>query len=176
MKRRLLSKYDGKKHGWLKAAKRFIILVIAVFLVFQFMIGCSIVKGDSMEPTLNKGDVVLYNRMSDSFECGDVVSVRVPSGEFYVKRVIAAENDTIDIRGGKVYVNDKLLDEPYIKGKTLPQDGMVVYPYKLQKDQIFVMGDHREISMDSRSFGVVSERQIKGKLIFSVGKFYINWL
>lgn len=176
MKKRLLSKYDGKKQGWLKGAKKFVVLVIVVFLVFQFMIGFSVVKGDSMEPTLHKGDLVLYNRMDNSYECGDVVSVRVPSGEYYVKRVIAAENDTIDIKDGKVYINGQLLDEPYTRGETFHQEGTVKYPYKLEKDQIFVMGDNREDSMDSRTFGVVSERQIKGKLLIRIGKFYIDRL
>lgn len=176
MKKRLLRKYDGKKQGWLKGAKKFIVLLIAVFLVFQFVIGFSVVKGASMEPTLHKGDLVLYNRMDNFYECGDVVSVRVPSGDYYVKRVIAAENDTIDIKDGRVYVNEKLLDEPYTIGETLPQEGTVVYPYKLKKDQVFIMGDNRESSMDSRSFGVVSERQIKGKLLFRMGKFYIEKL
>lgn len=176
VKKRLLRKYDGKKQGWLKGAKKFVVLLIAVFMVFQFVIGFSVVKGDSMEPTLHRGDIVLYNRLDNSFECGDIVSVRVPSGEYYVKRVIAVENDTIEIKDGKVYVNEKMLDEPYTIGRTFTQEGTIAYPYKLQQDQIFVMGDNREKSMDSRTFGVVSERQIKGKLIFSISNFSFNKL
>lgn len=175
--KRLLRKYDGKKQGWLKGAEKFLVLFIAVFLVFRFVIGFSVVKGDSMEPTLHKGEAVVYSRINGEYRCGDVVSVRVPSGEYYVKRVIAVEGDTIDLRDGKVYVNDKLLNEPYIQGETLPQeDSVMKYPYKLRQDQVFVMGDNREGSMDSRSFGVVGERQIKGKLLVHIGKFYIRKL
>lgn len=174
MNRRLLGKYDGKKQGWLHGAKKFILLFIAVFLIFRFVIGFSVVKGDSMEPTLYKGEAVIYSRITNDFQRGDVVSVRVPEGEYYVKRVIAVEGDTIDIRDGNVYINGLLQQESYIKGQTLPQEGTVVYPYELQENQIFVMGDNREGSMDSRSFGVVGERQIKGKLLLHAGLFYIK--
>ena len=176
MNKRLLRKYDGKKQGWLRGAKKFIFLFIAVFLIFRFVIGFSVVKGDSMEPTLHKGEAVVYSRLTSNYQCGDVVSVRIPSGEYYVKRLIAVEGDNIDLRNGKVYVNGELLDEPYTQGETLPQEDIVKYPYNLQQDQVFVMGDNREESMDSRSFGVVGERQIKGKLLVHIGKFYIKKL
>lgn len=152
-------------------------LFLVIFLIFRFVIGFSVVKGDSMEPTLHKGEAVVYSRINGDYRCGDVISVRVPSGEYYVKRVIAVEGDTIDIRDGKVYINDMLLDEPYIQGQTMAQDDSIVkYPYRLERDQIFVMGDNREDSMDSRSFGVVGKRQIKGRLLVHIGKFYIKKL
>lgn len=167
-------KYDGLKYGWLKDAEKFLLLLVVVFLVFRFVIGVSFVKGDSMEPTLQNGEPVLYIRLYPEYQSGDVVSVKIPSGEYYVKRVIAAAGDTIDIHDGNVYVNGKLLNEPYIQGETNTQDGIVQYPMTLKKGQVFIMGDNREVSMDSRTFGVVGERQIKGKLLFHAGKFYIR--
>lgn len=172
--KKLHGRYDGLKYGWLMDAKKFMILLMAVFFSFRMVIGFSFVNGDSMEPTLQSGEVVMYLRLHQDYQRGDVVSVRIPSGEYYVKRIIALEGDLIDIRDGRVYLNETLLEEPYMKGETLEQPGAVRYPFRLQKGQIFVMGDNREISMDSRSFGVVGRGQMKGKLLFHAGWGYIK--
>lgn len=172
--KRWFRKYDGLKYGWLKDGKKFLLLLVLVFLLFRFVIGVSFVKGNSMESTLHSGEMVLYTRLHSICERGDVVSVKIPSGEYYVKRIIAVEGDTIDIRDGQVYINGQLLEEPYIDGETLPQNGRVKYPFTVGNEQIFVMGDNRKDSMDSRSFGVVGERQIKGKIRFHAGKFYVK--
>lgn len=175
-KRKKSRKYDGRKYGWLMDTKKFILLFIIVLLIFRLVIGFSFVKGGSMEETLYDGEVVLYTRINPEYKKGDVISVRIPSGEYYVKRIIATEGDTIDIRDGKVYINDKIIEEHYIKGKTYPQEGRVRYPLKLEENQIFVMGDNRTTSIDSRSFGVIGTRQIKGKIWFHMGMFYIKSL
>lgn len=174
MRRKFWGKYDGLKYGWLKDTKKFFILLLLVFIFFRCVIGFSFVKGDSMEPTLYDGELVLYTRINPGYENGDVISVRIPSGEYYVKRIIATAGDTVDIRDGRVYVNDEPTDEPYTSGETWQQEGPVRYPFTVGEGQIFVMGDNREISMDSRSFGVVGTRQIKGKLWLHAGKFYIR--
>lgn len=162
------------KYGWLKDAERFLLLLLIVFGVFQFLIGFSFIKGESMEPTLRDGELVLYVRTVRQYETGDVVSVRIPSGEYYVKRVIATGGDTIDLKDGQVYLNGNVLDEPYISQITKEQEETVRYPLTIEEGQVFVMGDNREASMDSRTFGVVGERQIKGKLLLHAGKYYIR--
>ena len=172
--RRFLKKYDGLKYGWFMDAKKFLLLLAALFIVFHYVIGFSFVTGSSMEPTLTDGNIVLYTRINPEYHRGDVVSVRIPSGEYYVKRIIAMEGDVIDIRDGKVYVNDQSLAESYISGESKAQKGIVRYPYTLQKGQVFVMGDNRNGSMDSRSFGGVGVRQIKGKIWFCAGRFFIR--
>ena len=92
-----------------------------------------------------------------------------------MKRIIAMEGDTIDIRDGHVYVNEVMIEEPYLEEETKPAaDGVVRYPYVLQEGQIFVMGDNRPASMDSRSFGAVGIRQIKGRIWFRAGRFFIQ--
>lgn len=174
MKKKLHGRYDGMKYGWLKDTKKFILLLVAVYLALRLVVGFSFVKGDSMEPTLHSGELVMYLRLDRDYQKGDVVSVRIPSGEYYVKRIIALEGDTIDLRDGRVYLNEEPLEEPYIMGETEEQAGAVRYPFRLQKGQIFVMGDNREVSMDSRSFGVVGRGQIKGKLWFRAGWLYAD--
>lgn len=176
-KRRFLKKYDGLKYGWLKDAKKFLLLLVALLIVFRSLIGFSIVKGGSMEPTLEEGDIVLYTRLHLHYHRGDVVSVRIPSGEYYVKRIIAMEGDVVDLRDGLVYVNDEPVSEPYLDGApTSEAEGMVKYPYVLQEGQIFVMGDNRAQSMDSRSFGAVGIRQVRGKIWFRAGRFFLRKL
>lgn len=173
--KRFLGKYDGLKYGWLKDTKKFVILLVVLFVVFHNVVGFSFVKGGSMEPTLEEGDLVLYTRIMPHYKRGDIVSVRIPSGEYYVKRIMAMSGDTVELKDGKVYVNEELVEEPYIDGDTLPSsDGIVRYPYTLQEGQVFVMGDNRAVSMDSRSFGAVGVRQIKGKIWFRAGKFFIR--
>lgn len=176
-KRRFLKKYDGLKYGWLKDAKKFLLLLVILFIVFHSLIGFSFVKGHSMEPTLTEGNIVLYTRIHPRYHCGDVVSVRIPSGEYYVKRIIAMEGDVVDLRDGKVYLNDELLSEPYLNGEVTDRDsGIVQYPYTLREGQVFVMGDNRAESMDSRSFGAVGIRQIRGRIWFKAGRFFIRKL
>lgn len=174
-KRRFLKKYDGLKYGWLKDTKKFLLLLVILFIVFHNVIGFSFVKGGSMEPTLLEGDIVLYTRINSQYHRGDVVSVRIPSGEYYVKRIIAMEGDVVDLRNGNIYLNDELLPEPYLQGAlTSEKEGMVKYPYTLEEGQIFVVGDNRAESMDSRSFGAIGIRQIRGRIWFRAGKFFIQ--
>lgn len=86
-----------------------------------------------------------------------------------IKRIIAVEGDKVDIHDGKVYINDELLDEPYVKGIT-PQMEMS-YPLIVPEGYVFVMGDNRENSLDSRSFGPVEINSIEGKAVFRVYPF-----
>ncbi|MDD6563628.1 MAG: signal peptidase I [Clostridiales bacterium] len=84
---------------------------------------------------------------------------------YYVKRVIATEGQTVDIRDGKVYVDGEELDEPYYSGQTFPTDAQVQYPFTVSEDCVFVMGDNRGNSTDSRSsrLGEVDEDAVLGK-------------
>lgn len=172
--KRLLAKYDGDKYRWLKGTKKFLLILILALLVLHIIVGFSAVKGDSMEPTLKDGELVLYTKLHSQYERGDIVSVRIPSGDYYVKRIIAMEGDVVDLRDGRVYVNGKPEKEPYALGVTQAKGASQSYPLTLEKGQIFLMGDNREASVDSRSFGPVGQRQIKGKLLVRVGLFYLH--
>jgi len=165
MKKRILSKYDGKKLDWLKTAKEAVIAVVLAILVFNFLVGVSVVDGDSMQPTLQNGDLVFYVRVGTGYGRGDLVSIKMPSGEYYVKRIIAVEGDVIDIREDGVYLNEELLSEPYIAGRTHDREELLDYPYRVEANSVFVMGDNRDVSADSRTFGAILTDQIKGKLL-----------
>ena len=122
-----------------------------------------------MYPTLEDGDVVMYVRVVNEYEPGDLVSSRVPSGDFYVKRVVAVGGDVVDLKDGTVYVNNEPLDEEWANGDTMKETGVVIYPYYVREGNVFVLGDNRTVSMDSRAFGEVNIRQIKGKIVAEIG-------
>lgn len=165
-KKRVLRKYDGKKHSWLNLAIMVAVVIIATLIVFNVVAGVSRVSGQSMEPALTDGQIVFYLRVNDDYERGDIVAIKMPSGEKYVKRVIAVEGDTVDIRDGKVYVNDQVSDGDYVRGTTDRGDYNIAYPYTVKENTVFVLGDNREASVDSRTFGPVVISSISGKLLF----------
>ena len=144
----------------------FILFAAVVFVLFRFVIGIARISGDSMYPALEDGDLVVYGRIIRTYEPGDIVSVRVPAGKYYVKRVIACGGDTVDIRDGSVFVNGKQIEDDWAFGMTEEETGAVVYPYTVRPGAVFVLGDNREVSMDSRAFGEVGTRQIRGKVIW----------
>ena len=165
-KKRVLRKYDDRKQRWLRTFVGLAILFIAMLAVFRFVAGVSVVKGDSMLPTLKDGELTAYVRIVPEYRRGDIVSVRMPSGEYYVKRIIAVGGDTVDVRDGRLYVNGKELDEPYAQGETqLPENGIEV-PYTVEAGKVFVVGDNREVSVDSRTFGAVLTKEVQGRLLF----------
>jgi signal peptidase I len=173
-KKVFMRKYNHRKLEWLHDTLAFVISAFVVFIVFRFIIGLSLVSGDSMYPTLHNGEAVVYLRTVKDYKKGDIISIRVPSGDYYVKRVIAVAGDVVDIRGGEVYVNGELVENTYGTGETLKQQGAVIYPYTVRKGNVFALGDNRTVSVDSRSFGEVNKVQIRGKIILRLGKWYVE--
>ena len=165
-KKRFLSRFDGYKYGWFKSAREFVIALALVFLAFNLLVGITTVSGRSMEPTLQDGNVVFFYRVNFSYHRGDVVFARMPYGNFYVKRVVAVPGDVVDIRDGVLYVNDQPETDAHFQGQTHESDGIVQYPYLVEAGKYFLVGDNREVSQDSRSFGALPRRSIKGKLLF----------
>lgn len=167
--RRVMGKYDHKKHDWLKLAVEIAVVIILALLAFNLVVGISRVDGRSMKPTLDNSQIVTYWRMGDDYQTGDILAIKMPNGDSYVKRLIAMPGDVVDIKDGYVYINGKRLKEAYINGPdgiTRPQNSRVEYPYKVESGCYWVMGDNRKASMDSRTFGPVIEENIKGKLLF----------
>ena len=151
-------------------------ILAGIVLVFVFFVRVITVDGDSMLPTLQNNDrlVLLSNLWYSSPERGDVVVARIPefSSEPIVKRVIAVEGDVIDIDfvSGIVSVNGEQLQENYIRELTLRHFGSegVSFPLEIQQGHVFLMGDNRNDSYDSRyePIGQVDCRYILGKVIF----------
>lgn len=163
------AKYRKRYRSVLRSTIYTLITVAAIaVLVATLLMPVLQIYGSSMTPTLADGDIVLTLK-SLEFETGDVVAFYY-NNKILVKRVIAHAGDWVDITAeGDVYVNQKLIDEPYLKEKALG-DCNIELPYQVPESRIFVMGDHRSISVDSRNtaVGCVAEEQVVGKLIFRV--------
>ena len=126
------------------------------------------IYGTSMTPTLSDGDIVLSHKTSH-LKQGDVVAFYY-NNRILVKRFIAGPGDWVDIdKEGNVFVNGKQLDEPYVSEKSLGETNIDL-PYQVPEKRVFVLGDHRSVSIDSRnsSVGCVSDDQIVGALVFKV--------
>lgn len=138
------------------------VLVATLWLpVFQ-------VFGSSMTPTLQDGQIVISIK-TDTFESGDIIAFYY-NNKILVKRVVAESGQWVDIEDdGTVLVDNKTLDEPYLQEKAFG-DCNITLPYQVPESRVFVMGDHRAISIDSRNtaVGCVAEEQIVGKLFFRV--------
>ena len=129
------------------------------------------ISGNSMSPTLVEGQIVISLNGS-SFNTGDVVAFYFDN-KVLVKRVIAGPGDWVNIdEVGNVYVNEELLDEPYLVEKALGECNIEL-PYQVPESRIFVMGDHRSVSVDSRSsaLGCVPYDKIVGRLVLRVWPF-----
>ena len=122
--------------------------------------------GSSMTPTLEDGNIVISLKTAEP-EIGDVIAFYY-NNRILVKRVIAASGDWVNIlEDGTVFVNDVELQEPYLTEKAFG-DCDIELPYQVPESRIFVMGDHRRVSVDSRNtaVGCVAEEQIVGRLVF----------
>ena len=149
---------------WLHAAAEAALILILLFI----FLWPAKVEGVSMSPSVNDGDRVLICRFAafmGLYGRGDLVVFDDDSyDENMIKRIIAVEGDTLHIDNGMVYVNGELLDEEYANGFT---DGDIYM--SIPSGTVFVMGDNREKSIDSRVFGTVNKKDIYGRVI---GRFY----
>ena len=153
------------------------LIIIAVVLIRLFIFDPVRVDGPSMDNTLKDGQILILNKIGykkSEIKRYDIVVADVcldgsktcAKTERVVKRVIGLPNDTIYAKDGKVYVNDKEVDSSFTKGVT--EDFELEGFTKLEGDSYFLMGDNREISYDSRSFGPVKRDQIKGKAVLRI--------
>ena len=146
----------------------FVIIIVVVLLVKQFIVTPIQVNGDSMDPTLKNGDLMLLNRLSYKFGSINRFDIVVADkGDSYViKRVIGLPYEHIKYENNKLYVNDEEIDEPYLNENVITEDFDVYL-----EDCYFLMGDNRQISLDSRALGCFSISKIRGKTSFSFFPF-----
>ena len=162
-------------YGFYDFASVIVTSVIAVAVIFTFGFKISTVSGHSMNNTLRHGDRLLITAKDYSVDYGDIVIISQPNAynEILVKRVIGLGGQTIDIdlRKGTVSIDGKVIDEPYIKERmVVPGDGFD-YPLTIPEGKVFVMGDNRNESGDSRfaAVGLIDERYIVGEAVYRIG-------
>lgn len=145
-----------------------IVVSACAVLVATLLLPVLRIYGTSMTPTLSEGEIVVSVKGS-GYETGDIIAFYY-EGKILIKRVIATAGSWVDIDDdGNVYVDGELIDEPYLTEKALGECDIEL-PYQVPDERVFVMGDHRSTSVDSRSttIGAISEEEIVGKIVFRV--------
>jgi signal peptidase I len=163
-----------RSKSWLKEIKEWTVslgIALVVALLFQnYVYAQSEVQNVSMQNTLVAGQRLIEDKWSYYFHeprHGDIVIINGPESELrLIKRVVGVPGDVIDIQNGEVYLNGQSIEEEYVKGQTFA--GSISVPFTVKEGQLFVMGDNREHSLDSRSLGPISRSSIEGKAVFRI--------
>lgn len=139
-------------------------LLIALFINVYFAEAALVEDGPSMQPNLYRGDRVMIEKLSYRLgqpKRGDVVVAKRPDGEVaLIKRIVALPGESIEVRGGHAYVNGELIDEPWVQNFGGPDFPLKIIP----KDHVFIMGDNRSNSHDSRAIGSIPIDSISGRV------------
>lgn len=150
----------------LEWAKALVLAVVLALVIRVFLVETYLVDGNSMQPSLHDGERVLINKLVYRFSepaPTDVIVFRYPREPWrdFIKRVVAVAGQTIEVQGGRVFVDGIPLEEPYLQTQTHGSFG----PEEVPSGTVFVMGDNRNFSLDSRdaSVGFVPIANIKGK-------------
>lgn len=143
------------------------IAVCAAIFIFKFVFIFASVNGDSMYPTLKDGNILGVFRICPTYSQKDIVALYADEqNSCLIKRIVAVENQTVDISDGIVYIDGQPLDEPYLSQPTY-NNGDVEFPITVPKGYVFVMGDNRNNSKDSRytDVGMIDTKKIIGKTV-----------
>jgi signal peptidase I len=152
-----------------------LLLTVVIFLVVQLFAAQPYqVQQESMENTLMPNQYVLVDKLTprfDAYHRGDVIVFNPPTGWTadphgtpYIKRIVGVGGDTVDIHGGHVFVNNVQISEPYVfEGQPTQVSGGGSGKWTLGPTQLFVMGDHRQASQDSREFGPIDKSTVIGR-------------
>lgn len=142
-----------------------LIIIVSVWLLFGFVLGFAVAPNGDMAPNIKEHDLLLYYRLGSEFRAQDVVVIR-KNNITYVGRIIAAENDSVDISdANRPVINGSIMQESNIYTETPRYEGFVEYPLTLGKDEFFVLTDMRNGGEDSRYYGVVKRQEIQGTVV-----------
>lgn len=144
--------------------KKMICIAVAVWALFSFVFGVSIVQGEGMYPRMRDGDVTLWYRLEQNPNIGDIVTF-TRDGERQYGRVVAKGGDTVDFtKDGLLLLNGSAQQEE-VFFQTSKQNRAQAFPITIPENEVFILGDNRAYSVDSRDYGSVSASEIDGKII-----------
>ncbi len=158
-------RYDRDHIGVIRRIRLCIGFAVLLLVTFGFVLGLAAAGDSAMEPDYGKGRPVLFFRLASDYKRGDVVVMRLENGKTVLRRVIAVAGDTVELRGGMVYINGITERGNYTITRTEPAEDGMSYPALLRQGEYFVLGDLREISTDSRSLGLLTRQDILGKVL-----------
>ena len=147
----------------------YIVILVVILLIKNYVVSPIIVNGDSMDPTLKDGDVMILNKMysTEDIERFDIVVIKY-DGRYIIKRIIGMPGDEVKIEDNTLYINGKIYVQDFLdKDSTTENFSLKEVP----ENHYFVLGDNREVSLDSRSFGPVNAEDIEGKAIYTIFPF-----
>ena len=150
----------------LKELMPYILIILVIVMLRTFVITPVRVDGSSMKNTLQNGDILLLFKMGKIDYQDIIVLKEEKDDEIIIKRVIGMPGDTVLIKDNKIYINDKVIDDFHAYGETSDYSKIT-----LGSDEYFILGDNRLVSKDSRYFGPVKEKDIKGKVVFRLFPF-----
>lgn len=159
----------------LEIVETLVLTLLIYFLMVQFVMQPFEIRQQSMEKTLYQGQLVFVDKLSphwSDYKRGDIIVFNPPAGyeeggsdEPFIKRVIATAGQTVEVKNGHVYVDGVALDEPYVyDGQDTYQTGPESKWY-VPQGELFVMGDHRQASRDSREFGPIAKSTVVGRAL-----------
>lgn len=164
---------EGRMRRTLSLVSAAVPAVLLVLFLRVFVVGLYVVPSASMDPTIEVGDLLLAEKAGIALgtpAVGEVVTLESPEspGTTLVKRVVAVGGQTVDVRAGRLWVDGEPLDEPYAIGRTaaVPESG-VAYPHVVAEGCVWVMGDNREASRDSRVFGDVPASSVSSYILLT---------
>lgn len=142
-----------------------IVIVTVVWLLFEFVFAFVSAPNNDMSPNIKSGDLLMCYHLNEKVKAQDIVVVSKNSTQ-YVGRVVASAGDTVDITDNETLViNGNTVIENNVSGSTFRYEGFVNYPMTLGQGEYFVLSDSREGGEDSRYYGAVTNKEIKGKVI-----------
>ena len=156
--------YDRDHVGAIRKIRFAVVIILLLAAVFVLVLGVTLVHDADMEPTYREGRPVLFLRLG-GVKRGDVAVLGVDVRGTVLRRVVAVPGDTVELRDGTVFVNGLAERGNYSITRTDPDPGGPGYPLILRADEYFVLGDRRETALDSRSFGLVTMRNILGRVL-----------
>ena len=167
---------ENKIINFIKEIIPYVIIVLVVLFVKNYIIAPVQVNGDSMYSTLHNGDIMILNRLEykrNGVDRFDIVVINTGKTHI-IKRVIGLPGDKIEVNDNVLYINDEKVEEKYLDEGTITSDFSLKKLFKIDKipkDYYFVLGDNRDESMDSRIIGLISADDIEGIASFTIFPF-----
>ena len=148
----------------------YILIIVIILLIKSYVFSPIIVNGDSMDSTLKDGDVMILNKYTyytSDIKRFDIVVIK-HEGRYIIKRVIGLPGDKVKVEDNILYINEKAYAEEYLDRNTSTEDFEIS---KIEDGYYFVLGDNREVSLDSRSIGLIKKSDIEGKATYTLFPF-----